>query len=344
MAESGASIMSSAEEMSDELFSKLNKTTLINKSGTTYKELRKGLNARWPIVWRDVALGWLSFGLTILATIVVSHRSLALALVAAAVGAVLIGFTIAYLNLFQHEAAHYNIHPDKWWNDLLCNVFVSGIVGTDVRSYRLIHWDHHRYFGGSMDSEISYRHRLNLNFLGESLFGVRALKVVLMRGKKLRSVDTEQPTETRAKTGIYTLLGGMVFNAGCLGGLCDLHEWAAVFSWICGVLVFFPFFVALRQLLEHRGELRAGDTGAEVTCFATNRLFGDGMLASTLGGAGFNRHLLHHWDPQISYTRLRELENFLLETQIGPYLRGRQTTYWRTFEHLFSSFGKDFLC
>ena len=35
---------------------------------------------------------------------------------------------------------------------------------------------------------------------------------------------------------------------------------------------------------------------------------GDGPLASTLGGAGFNRHLLHHWEPKISYTRFRELE------------------------------------
>ena len=97
---------------------------------------------------------------------------------------------------------------------------------------------------------------------------------------------------------------------------------------------------ALRQLLEHRGELPApAEARAHVVCFATNRIFGDGILASTLGGAGFNRHLLHHWDPLISYTRLRELENFLLETEAEPYLRARQTTYWRTFGHLFSFFG-----
>lgn len=69
---------------------------------------------------------------------------------------------------------------------------------------------------------------------------------------------------------------------------------------------------------------------------AVNRLFGDGPLASTLGGAGFNRHLLHHWEPQISYTRLRELEVYLLRTDAAEGVRMRQSTYLETFWALVS--------
>jgi fatty acid desaturase len=206
----------------------------------------------------------------------------------------------------------------------------------DVRSYRQVHWSHHAHFGGPMDTEISYRDPLNLRFLTESLLGVRALKVVMLRNKLQRG-GAAKPAKSRSKTGFFVLAGGIVFNAVCLGALLYLHAGAAIFSWICGVLVFFPFFGALRQLLEHRGELPGpAGTRADVICSATNRIFGDGVLASTLGAAGFNRHLLHHWDPRVSYTNLRELENFLLETYAGSWLREQRTTYWRTFRNLYA--------
>jgi fatty acid desaturase len=212
----------SAEKMSNDLFSKLDRATLVSESGTAYAQVQRRLTPRWGVVWRDLTLGWLGLALIILGTIAVSHRSPGLALTAAAVGAILVGFTIAYLMLFQHEAAHYNIHPNQRWNDLLSNLFVGGIAGMDVQTYRQIHWDHHRHFGGPMDSEISYRDPLNLRLLVESLIGVRTLRVVLMR-ERLRGVDTGKPAKSRLKTQFYALLGGMAFNTGCLGGLLYLH-------------------------------------------------------------------------------------------------------------------------
>jgi hypothetical protein len=58
-------------------------------------------------------------------------------------------------------------------------------------------------------------------------------------------------------------------------------------------------------------------------------------LGSTLGGAGFDRHLLHHWDPQVSYTRLPELERFLLNTKASAALSAKES-YISTFKRLFS--------
>jgi hypothetical protein len=102
-----------------------------------------------------------------------------------------------------------------------------------------------------------------------------------------------------------------------------------------GELLFFPFFVSLRQTLEHRDEDAdpAADY-AQVDHGATNRLFGDGPVANTLGSAGFNRHALHHWEPQVSYTRLRQLELYLLRTELEPMVRERQTTYRKTLLRL----------
>ena len=68
-----------------------------------------------------------------------------------------------------------------------------------------------------------------------------------------------------------------------------------------------------------------------------NKLFGSGPLASTLGGAGFNRHLLHHWEPQLSCTRLAELERFLENTELKPALDAHRTSYVREWLRLFGS-------
>jgi hypothetical protein len=57
-------------------------------------------------------------------------------------------------------------------------------------------------------------------------------------------------------------------------------------------------------------------------------------VANTLGSAGFNRHALHHWEPNLSYTRLQDVERYLLRTPVAPAVRSRQTTYWDTFLRL----------
>lgn len=101
--------------------------------------------------------------------------------------------------------------------------------------------------------------------------------------------------------------------------------------------VFFPFFIGLRQLLEHRDEFAKGDVDYHRTPHgAVNRMFGSGPLASTFGGAGFNRHILHHWEPQLSYTRLKELEAYLMDTDFADILRSRRTTYVSIFVRLFN--------
>ena len=88
----------------------------------------------------------------------------------------------------------------------------------------------------------------------------------------------------------------------------------------------------VRTILEHRDDLvEATRDCTKVPHGAFTRTFGDGPLASTLGAAGFNRHLLHHWEPQVSYTRLRELEAFLMRTDVAPILERRRSTYVGTF-------------
>jgi hypothetical protein len=92
-----------------------------------------------------------------------------------------------------------------------------------------------------------------------------------------------------------------------------------------------------RQILEHRTHDANSDLDYhKIDQGASHRMFGSGFFASTFGAAGFNRHLLHHWDPQVSYTRLKDLEMFLKETSLNEELEKSKTTYLRTFLLLFN--------
>ena len=59
--------------------------------------------------------------------------------------------------------------------------FHIGLVLQDIRQYRGIHFDHHRYLGTTRDTERSYFDPFSLRFLLESLTGIRVLKVILLR-------------------------------------------------------------------------------------------------------------------------------------------------------------------
>ena len=131
------------------------------------------------------------------------------------------------------------------------------------------------------------------------------------------------------------LLGGLLLNLGVLGWCAWIRCWSLFFAWPFGMVIVLPAVTSVRQLLEHR----RFDASSKVDYTqqphgAYTRMFGSGPIASTLGGAGFNRHLLHHWEPQLSYTTFEQLEAYLLETEAGPVLKSVTTTYARALSRM----------
>ncbi len=96
--------------------------------------------------------------------------------------------------------------------------------------------------------------------------------------------------------------------------------------------MFFPFFVTLRQVLRHRDE--NSDPTLNYNEFPHGpvlRSFGNDPISGTFGNAGFNLHLLHHWDPDISYTRLSEMEEYFKQTGLGRIIEDSRRSYWGVF-------------
>jgi fatty acid desaturase len=288
------------------------------ETGGGYARFRNGLAPDYRRVRRDIAGGYAALAAIVCATGLIGPLAIP-------AGALLIGFTIAYLQLFIHEAAHFGLAADRTANDRMANRLICWQVGTDIAAYRETHWEHHRSLGGPRDTEISYRERLSPGFLVAMLTGVHALRVLRSRKQAPGAGRKRQPDRLRP------LLAGVGMHGLILILLVAVGWWPAAVAWIGGMAIFFPLFATLRQLLEHRPA--AGNGGAS----AVTRLFGDGPFAGIFGGAGFNRHMLHHLEPQVSYTRLCDLEDFLMTTSAKAELDARRSTYWGAFTEIVRS-------
>src|SRR5262245_22333999 len=84
-----------------------NRDLLVNSQGIRYREFKRTLKPRYHVVWIHILGGYLALAL-IAAGVIAAGLLLPAgwAAAAAVAGAVLLGYTFAYLNLFFHEAAH----------------------------------------------------------------------------------------------------------------------------------------------------------------------------------------------------------------------------------------------
>jgi fatty acid desaturase len=310
------------------------KATLVDDRGVPYREFRRGLTPRWGRLWLELGGAYLVLGATVVGLLLWSP-GLPLAVPAAIAGAAVIGYTMHFINLFFHEAAHYNIVPGRARNDLVANLLLGWLFGSSVALYRRIHFQHHRELGTTMDSENSYFDALRVRYLAEGLVGLKVLRTLRQHRETEASLDDSGGQADGGTARLLWLGISAIANLGIAAALFILGSPVAAIAWLAGLLVVFPFLASLRTLLEHRSE--EADPLVDyhrVDHGPTNRLFGSGPLASTLGSAGFNRHAIHHWEPQVSYTRLVDIEDYLLRTDAAPLIRERQTSYANTFLRL----------
>ena len=309
------------------------KSALINKKGLSYHDFKKTLKPNYRKVAFDIIAGWLMLAACIIAGLFISKiETTWIKTIASLTDAVLLGFIINYLSNFFHEAAHYNIAADKYRNDLIANCFLGILQAQHIKHYRLVHWQHHVNLGTPEDTEHSYFDALGFRFFIESLTGIRALRIFLFRTEN-NFIMGETKNERTKK--IQMLIAGILFHSVALVFFIFTKHYWLVCIWVVGFGTFFPFFGSLRQLLEHRSDGANKEIDYNKTIHGrVNRIFSESSFSAAFGSAGFNRHLLHHLEPQISYTNLSGLEEFLLQTSIAPYIKKQKTSYTKAFKKL----------
>jgi fatty acid desaturase len=300
----------------------------------SWREFRATLRPRYGRAWMDIF-----FCLAMLFGGYAAHLGLTWRLgnlagaMAAPVFAVWVGFWLNALLTFGHEAAHYNLSSSKVWNDFLADWSIWLFFPQSSKSYRKIHWQHHLHLGDLQDTEISYHNCMSPWFLAKALSGVYVVEVLaryaLNKGTKPNPRKDEESANPITRQG--TLVA--VARAGAIhfvfvGAALYLRCYATAATWLVGAALVFPFLATVRQMLEHRDEeAHCATDYREVPQGAVNRMFGKNLFSRFYGAAGFNRHLLHHWDPTVSYTCFDEMENFLKETSLRERLERSRTTY-----------------
>src|SRR5215510_4657416 len=84
------------------------RSRLIGRDGRRYVEFLGDLRPNFWRVYGDIGAGYLLLVLSYAAAVAAPRWGVP-ALIAAAGGAIMIGYWVAYLQLFIHEGAHYNL-------------------------------------------------------------------------------------------------------------------------------------------------------------------------------------------------------------------------------------------
>src|SRR5215510_1892313 len=170
------------------------RSRLVGRDGRRYVEFLGDLRPDFRRVCYDIGGGYLLLVLSYAGAAVAPLWGVP-ALIAVAVGPILIGYWVAYLQLFIHEGAHYNLAPTKVASDRLCDLAISWMIGTTVAAYRTVHFQHHRDLGTTDDSEFTYFFPLDLRFLVKAAFGIRAAEVMLNRLASPKSKERAAPAK-----------------------------------------------------------------------------------------------------------------------------------------------------
>ncbi|PWU01210.1 MAG: hypothetical protein C5B52_07685 [Bacteroidetes bacterium] len=311
--------------------------SLLNKAGVNYADFKKSLTPKYGKVWFDIFLGWLLLiSIFVLSAFAFENSGLLLRMVVLIIGAAFGGYMIAYLTNFFHEAAHFNISKSRTKNDQLANLSIGILLGQGIKNYRIIHWEHHKNLGQPTDMEISYFESLSPAFILKSLFGIRVFKLLSARNNFLNAQSVEKLKELKREA-LVQLIVGFLFHVLVLSVFVYFRQWWMMAEWIIAVGCFYPLFNSLRQLLEHRSDdAHKEENYREISHGQHTRLFGNNPFQKSFGSAGFNKHLLHHLEPNISYTRLNDLQKFLEESDIGESVKQKRTSYTITFFTLFN--------
>lgn len=302
-------------------------------NGQLYSDFRKGLSPHYFKAYFDIFKGYFFIFLASFLIFYFGDTINNFFGIIIPIGSLLIGYSAAYLALFIHEAGHFNLHPDKKINDNLSLILLCLLFGISLKSYRKIHWQHHIHLGTPDDTEISYFNGITKLFLLETLTGIHLLKTII-RKDTVSVLTNEQVKNTK-----MMLIVGIVIHVSIILVSLLLSNWVFAICWVLGFGVFFPFFATIRQILEHRDEI----ANSKIDFFKIkhgklSRIFYHTFLSSSFGAAGFTRHMIHHWDPYISYTRLKDIEQFLIQhKETREIITKSRTTYLNTFKKIVSA-------
>ena len=306
-----------------------------NGNAVDYISFKKELSIKSYVILINIILPWVMICVNVF--LISQIQNLYLNLLMIPTSAFWMAFWVRAYLLHFHEIAHFNIHKNKKINDIIGNVFFTPFFGMWIKQYRKHHWKHHNHLGTHEDTEVSYHNPINLGEIISGLTGIYILKILF----KYFLYFSKKNDESNYLQNIFLFISSvslMIVTQIIISFI--LYNFFSIFlavSWLLGFFIFSPFLEKIRQTCEHRSFDSSKDIDyKKVEHGPVTRLFGDDFFSKYFGAAGFNKHLLHHIDPEVSYTRFKELEDFLVKSDLSNLILSNRSSYSKTFKSLYN--------
>jgi fatty acid desaturase len=309
--------------------------SITSKSGVTYGEFRKTLNVNFFRIQVGIVCSFLSLFVILFLCNKTDNFFLLIFM------SVSLALTQHRILNVVHEGAHYLLSRSRKFNDTFCNFLAGWFILCDVDQYRITHIEHHRNLGSEFDPENAHMEKLDLTWLVSLISGFNTVRRISVR-KQIRSNLGSRATGKPRHLVVPFL--GLLLHSLILLFVYNILSFQTLVVWLFSTFFLTPALGILRNLLEHKYvesvdsaiwyQILGREKPADAVLKVTTRTFTKSLLSRLYGSMGFTRHLLHHWDPSISFSNLGKVHKFLLETPLEANLRKVDSTFSSTFVHL----------
>lgn len=229
---------------------------------------------------------------------------------------VVIGARMHALAILMHDATHYRFLKNRYWNDLLSNVFTMYPIFTSIETYRRNHLAHHQNLNTDHDPDwVAKLGKRGFTFpqSRSEFFMMLASYLVLYQGimdaiwffKRFGSDvgKRERKPEPIVPRIIFYIV---LFSALTFFGIWKIY----LLFWVVPYLSTFFMFQYIRSVSEHFGGLEYDNLLSSTRTVKTNWLEKFFLAPHSVG-----YHLEHHLYPGVPYYNLPKLHRLLMERE-----------------------------
>lgn len=225
---------------------------------------------------------------------------------------IVIGARMHALAILTHDATHFRFLKNRYWNDLLTNLFSMYPVFSSIEKYRANHLTHHQHLNTEDDPDwVAKLGKRGFTFPQTRTEFVTTILsyIVLYQGISdaiwfFKRFGRNKSTADNKENGTVRLAYYLSIVA-----ILTVFGWWTFFLlfWIVPYLSFFFLFQYIRSVAEHYGEMAYED---ELT--ATRTVLATPLEEFLIAPHNVGYHLEHHLFPGVPFYNLPKLHRLLM--------------------------------
>jgi fatty acid desaturase len=172
--------------------------------------------------------------------------------------ALMVGRCQHALAVIMHDAAHYRLLENRWWNDFVGHWLCARPIASHLYAYRFVHLRHHKYLHTPKDPDLALSEPFPCgrdSFMRKLLRDVSGVSALVMRG--YLTVDKRTGSIRLSKGNLLTRWSWRTALARFAAAVLVVGLFAAGYGlafvclWLVPLLVVYQVLLRARGVLEH---------------------------------------------------------------------------------------------